>query len=172
MDTEHFCEVKNFNELYSLIKSDFEYNCRIYGPDSLGSSDYSDAARLTYVRIRRSVLAENPSLGIPNVPQSADAVSIMDCCTDAQIIIKTSALPKLMEQGTTIPLSKAMSKESMKADLASLKPAETEQLSKSRRIWICLTKIPRWIYVLVLFLAALLTCIYFLWWLWTTFWKK
>jgi hypothetical protein len=39
-------------------------------------------------------------------------------------------------------------------------------------IWIWVKSIPRWIYVLVLFLAELLTCIYFLWWLWATFWKK
>jgi len=35
-----------------------------------------------------------------------------------------------------------------------------------------LRRIPRWIHVLVIFLASLLTCIYLLWWLWTTFWKK
>lgn len=65
--------------------------------------------------------------------------------------------------------------ERVKADLDKLKPAETEQKtipSTPRRIWICVKRIPRWIYVLVLFLAALLTCVYFLWWLWTKFWPK
>lgn len=49
---------------------------------------------------------------------------------------------------------------------------ETEQdttPSKCQRIWTCVKRIPRWIYVLVLFLAALLTCLYLLWWLWTKF---
>jgi len=41
--------------------------------------------------------------------------------------------------------------------------------SKHQRIWTCVKKIPRWIYYLVGFLAMLLTCIYFLWWLWTQF---
>jgi hypothetical protein len=56
-------------------------------------------------------------------------------------------------------------------DLAK-KPAETEQKAtpaRRRGIWTCVKRIPRWIYVLVIFLAALLTCIYFLWWLWTKF---
>mgnify|MGYP001068232195 CR=1 FL=1 len=44
--------------------------------------------------------------------------------------------------------------------------------AKCRRVVTYLKKIPRWIYVLVIFLAALLTCIYLLWWLWITFWKK
>jgi len=38
-----------------------------------------------------------------------------------------------------------------------------------RRIWPWVKGIPRWIYVLVLFLAALLTCIYLSLWLWTKF---
>ncbi|MGA2171553.1 MAG: hypothetical protein ABSG82_00890 [Sedimentisphaerales bacterium] len=62
-----------------------------------------------------------------------------------------------------------------KQNLAKLKPAETEQNdtpAKGWGVWIWVKRIPRWIYVLVLFLASLLTCIYFLWWLWTTFWKK
>ena len=41
--------------------------------------------------------------------------------------------------------------------------------AKWRMMWTCVKRIPRWIYVLVLFLAALLTCIYLLWWLWTKF---
>lgn len=52
------------------------------------------------------------------------------------------------------------------------KPIETEQKAtpaKWRMMWTCVKRIPRWIYVLVLFLAALLTCIYLLWWLWTKF---
>jgi len=55
------------------------------------------------------------------------------------------------------------------------KPAEPEQkatLSKGRRLWNLIKRVPRWIYFLIIFLSALLTCIYFLWWLWTTFWKK
>ncbi len=40
---------------------------------------------------------------------------------------------------------------------------------KWRMMWTCVKRIPRWIYVLVLFFAALLTCIYLLWWLWTKF---
>jgi len=63
----------------------------------------------------------------------------------------------------------------VKEDLRGKKPAETERnaiTATLRKIWTWVKRIPRWIYVLVLFLAALLTCIYFLWWLWTTFWKK
>lgn len=41
--------------------------------------------------------------------------------------------------------------------------------SKWQRIWTCVKRIPRWIYYLVGFLAALLTCIYLSWWLWTKF---
>jgi len=47
-------------------------------------------------------------------------------------------------------------------------PAEAEQKitpSKRRRIWICLKRVPRWIYVLVGFLAALLTVLHLLGWL-------
>ena len=51
------------------------------------------------------------------------------------------------------------------------KPAEAEHkatLSKVRRIWALLKKIPHWIYGLVIFLAALFTCIgYLLGWLGT-----
>lgn len=48
------------------------------------------------------------------------------------------------------------------------KPAETEQkaaLSIRQRIWIYLKRIPRWIYVLVIFFAALLTIFHYLGWL-------
>jgi len=51
-------------------------------------------------------------------------------------------------------------------------PAATEQdtfRAKLRKIWTCVKRIPRWIYVLVLFLAAL---IYILRWLWTIFWPE
>jgi len=44
--------------------------------------------------------------------------------------------------------------------------------AKLRRMWTWLKRIPRWIYYLVGFLAALLTCIYLSWWLLTTFWPK
>jgi hypothetical protein len=57
----------------------------------------------------------------------------------------------------------------------SEQPTERGQNATSAKgcgIWTCVKRIPRWIYVLVGFLAALLTCIYFSWWLWTTFWKK
>jgi hypothetical protein len=37
--------------------------------------------------------------------------------------------------------------------------------AKLRKIWTYVKKIPRWIYVLVLFLAALLTCLFYLGWL-------
>ena len=50
--------------------------------------------------------------------------------------------------------------------------AETERdtiRAKLRRIWTCVKRIPRWIYVLVIFLAAL---IYILRWLWTIFWPE
>lgn len=62
----------------------------------------------------------------------------------------------------------------VKADLDE-KPAETGRNTtpaKRWKFWTCVKRIPRWIYVLVLFLAAMLTCIYLSWWLWTTFWKK
>jgi len=48
------------------------------------------------------------------------------------------------------------------------KPAETEQNiapARWRRTWTCVKEIPRWIYYLVGFLAALLTCLYLLGWL-------
>lgn len=44
--------------------------------------------------------------------------------------------------------------------------------AKDRGLWTCIKRIPRWIYVLVIFFSAMLTCIYFSWWLWTIFWKK
>ena len=59
--------------------------------------------------------------------------------------------------------------------LSNEKPAEPVQSATRARcwgIWTCVKKIPRWIYYLVGFLAALLTCIYFLWWLLTTFWPQ
>jgi hypothetical protein len=46
--------------------------------------------------------------------------------------------------------------EYVKADLAKLKPAERKGI---------LRKIPYWIYIFILFLAALLTCLYYLGWL-------
>jgi len=55
------------------------------------------------------------------------------------------------------------------------KPAERVQNAtptRRRETWPCVKRIPRWIYVLVIFFAALLTCIYLSWWLWITFWKK
>ena len=51
-------------------------------------------------------------------------------------------------------------------DSADEKTLETKQEiepAKWRKAWTCIKKIPNWIY----FLAALLTCIYILWWLWT-----
>jgi len=53
-------------------------------------------------------------------------------------------------------------------ELGAEKRAETEHNSRSakgRRIWTCVKRIPRWTYVLVIFLAALLTCLYYLGWL-------
>lgn len=49
-------------------------------------------------------------------------------------------------------------------------PTEPEQkASPLQRAWSSIKRIPRWIYVLIIFLAALLTCVYLVWWLWTTF---
>lgn len=65
--------------------------------------------------------------------------------------------------------------DSAREELSSEKPAEPEQNAtpaKRWRIWTWVKRIPRWIYVLVLFLAAMLTCIYLSWLLWTTLWKK
>lgn len=47
------------------------------------------------------------------------------------------------------------------------KPAETEQKAANKcwRIWFWIKRIPRWIYVLIIFLAALLTIFYYLGWL-------
>jgi len=48
------------------------------------------------------------------------------------------------------------------------KPAETGRNTTPTigwRLWSCVKRIPRWIYVLVIFLAALLTCLYYLGWL-------
>ncbi len=46
------------------------------------------------------------------------------------------------------------------------KPAETEQKNTlRRRIWTWTKRIPRWIYILVIFLGALFTCLYYLGWL-------
>jgi len=46
------------------------------------------------------------------------------------------------------------------------KPAETEQKTTLlRRIWTSVKKIPQWIYVFIIFLAALLTIFYYLGWL-------
>jgi hypothetical protein len=53
-------------------------------------------------------------------------------------------------------------------DLASKKPAETGRSSTPSirlRIWTFVKRIPRWIYFLAVFLAALLTCLYHLGWL-------
>ncbi len=55
-----------------------------------------------------------------------------------------------------------------RADLPNGKPAEAEQNAvpvKSRRIWTCVKKIPTWIYIFVIFLAALLTVLHYLGWL-------
>lgn len=58
-------------------------------------------------------------------------------------------------------------------DLAPEKPPERKQKASSicQMIWTWVKRIPRWIYFLICFLASLLTCIYILWWLCTTFWK-
>ncbi len=57
-----------------------------------------------------------------------------------------------------------------KEDLQNGRTIETEQKATlQRRTWTLIKRIPRWIYILIIFLSALLTCIYFLWWLWTTF---
>lgn len=56
-------------------------------------------------------------------------------------------------------------------DLPTGEAAEKQNTgpAKSWRMWDCVKRIPRWIYILVIFLAALLTCIYLSWWLWTKF---
>lgn len=61
-------------------------------------------------------------------------------------------------------------KELLKGEATSAeKPAETKRNTtpsiRRCRIWTCVKRIPRWIYVLVLFLAALLTILYYLGWL-------
>ena len=46
------------------------------------------------------------------------------------------------------------------------KPAEIEQkVTLRRRIWISVKRIPHWIYVLIIFLAALLTIIHYMEWI-------
>ena len=60
-----------------------------------------------------------------------------------------------------------MALEDVKADLGE-KPTETEQkaaTSPCRRIWTCIKRIPRWIYILVIFLAALFTVFHYLGWI-------
>jgi len=66
-----------------------------------------------------------------------------------------------------IDASKKQPKDGSKAEDAE-KPTETEQnatCAKCWRTWTCVKEIPRWIYYLVGFLAALLTCLYLLGWL-------
>jgi hypothetical protein len=77
-ESKRYEEAKTLNELYELIK--FDYNLHI---GEAGLSHYADAARRAYVRIRNSALAENPSLDISDVPQSADLGTVMDCCASA-----------------------------------------------------------------------------------------
>jgi len=60
----------------------------------------------------------------------------------------------------------------IRAKLFKTKKEHENATGKCWRRWTWIKKIPRWIYVLVIFLASLLTCIYFLWWLWTIFWKR
>jgi hypothetical protein len=57
--------------------------------------------------------------------------------------------------------------QSAREELVSEKPAETEQnaIPMRRRIWICLKKIPRWIYYLLASFAALLTILHLSGWL-------
>jgi hypothetical protein len=77
-ESKRYEEAKTLNELYELIK--FDYNLHIGEADL---SHYADTARRAYVRIRNSALAENPSLDISDVPQSADLGTVMDCCASA-----------------------------------------------------------------------------------------
>ena len=53
---------------------------------------------------------------------------------------------------------------SQKAEQEAAAEQDTAR-AKRRAIGVCLKRIPRWIYVLVIFLAALLTCLYYLGWL-------
>jgi len=60
---------------------------------------------------------------------------------------------------------RAAKEEQAKADLANLKPAETEQNTTSAKrwgIWLCIKRIPHWIYYILATLAALLTVLHFL----------
>jgi len=88
-----------------------------------------------------------------------------DLMCDVQYALKS---PKPEDTNTLIQQFKKIRR---RLEIKTL-PAEAEQNitpAKRWRIWTLVKEIPRWIYVLVIFLAALLTCIYFLWWLWTTF---
>lgn len=78
---------------------------------------------------------------------------------------KVPKMHKLVEQYVAAVSLKAVSPKETTT-------AQTEQdatPAKRRGTWTLVKRIPRWIYVLVIFLAALLTCIYLLWWLWTKF---
>jgi hypothetical protein len=55
--------------------------------------------------------------------------------------------------------------DALKRVKADLETGQEATLSKGRRIWIGVKRIPRWIYVLVIFLAALLTIFHYLGWL-------
>ena len=56
-------------------------------------------------------------------------------------------------------------KDSQKQEIEPAEAGRNTAPAKCRGIWTCVKRIPRWLYVLVIFLAALLTCLYYLGWL-------
>jgi hypothetical protein len=93
MYEEDYKKVETFKELYELVESNLERD-RVTEGAIGGGIICINEARQAAVRIRKNLLAENPALNIPNVPQSADAIALMDYCIDAQMITDAAALLK------------------------------------------------------------------------------
>lgn len=89
-----------------------------------------------------------------------DDFTDMICCGCNRLYTSIDTVIKTFEEIQT--------KAEQKADLDKLKPAETDlgiTHPKRGRIWTCVKRIPRWIYYLVGFLAALFTIFHYLEWL-------
>jgi hypothetical protein len=144
----NYQNVKTYKELGEVIKEDINRH-KVPCQDSItGETSMQLFTSLKTDDAQLAFIRLNNKFGV-DLPVPNDLIELLDSCGIADRFLQDKSKNE--------------------------KPAETERDTTPTKRWeigAWLKKIPHWIYILVIFLAALLTCIYFLWWLWATFWKK
>ena len=110
---------------------------------------------------------QGPLLQFPRVKSSLLALDWKKHIRDYYRFINKDSFPYQVRE--TIDVLEALQVQFERSQPEGVDSQKESYLTKYQKIRIFLKRMPRWIYILTIFFAALLTCVYLFWWLWATF---